>query len=74
MTLEEIKAREDAFIEEMKSDGRPMTFEYEMTLRYGYGVAAREFSDLAFVEGVEAQMDHVLGALGAARSKRRVIP
>lgn len=64
-----LKEREDHFIEMYKKEFGNLTFECEHLLRYGYSRAAEELSRVAFTQGVRAQQDNVLEALGAVSHK-----
>lgn len=66
-----LKEREDRFIDQLKGDGHPMTFESEILLRYGFGAGARELKEAAFEAGVEHQRGTVLASLGAVPARRR---
>jgi hypothetical protein len=66
--------REDRFIERCKKDFGALTYESELLLRYGYSAGASELGQIAYVEGVEAQRDRVLDALGAASQKQQGLP
>lgn len=59
------KDREDAFVEEFKkSTGRPMTYETEVILRFGFRKGAEEFYEIGRYDGVTAQQGRVASALG----------
>lgn len=66
--------REDRFIERCKKDFGKLTYESELLLRYGYSAGASELGQVAYVEGVEAQRDRVLDALGAASKRKQGLP
>ena len=66
--------REDRFIERCKQDFGTLTWESELLLRYAYSSGASELGQIAYVEGVEAQRNQVLDALGASAKKARFLP
>jgi hypothetical protein len=69
-----LREREDRFIEKCKKDFGGLTWESEMLLRHGFASGAQELADAAYVAGVDAQREHVLGALGAAPRKVSALP
>ncbi len=68
------KDREDRFIAKCKKDFGVLSWESEMLLRYGYSAGAAELGSVAFDEGMDAQRESVLSALGAAPRKLSVLP
>lgn len=67
------KDREDRFIERCKKEFGTLTWESELLLRYGYSVGADELGCVAYAEGIDAQRDRVLDALGATARKERAL-
>ena len=68
------KDREDRFIERCKKEFGALTWESELLLRYGYAAGANELGRVAYAEGIDAQRDRVLDALGASARKESFLP
>jgi hypothetical protein len=71
MTLQE---HENHFIERCRKEFGALTFDAEMLLRYAYTAGANELGTLRFHQGVDAQRDTVLEALGACARKETFLP
>lgn len=65
------KEREDRFIVKCRQDFKVTTLppESEMLLRYAFTAGVEEMAAIAFDDGVEAQRQTVLHALGAAAGR-----
>lgn len=69
-----LKELEDSFIERSRRDFGGLTPESEMLLRYAYATGAQELGLIAHRQGVNAQRERVLEALGASPRETRPLP